>query len=40
MRELRFNEETLRDGQQSLWANRMPTAPMLPIAAAMDQAGF
>ncbi len=40
MREIRFNEETLRDGQQSLWANRMPTAPMLPIAAAMDQAGF
>ena len=40
MRTIRFNEETLRDGQQSLWANRMPTAPMLPIAAAMDQAGF
>jgi len=40
MREIRFNEETLRDGQQSLWANRMPTAPMLPIAPAMDRAGF
>jgi len=40
MREIRFNEETLRDGQQSLWANRMPTGPMLPIAAAMDRSGF
>jgi oxaloacetate decarboxylase alpha subunit len=40
MREIRFNEETLRDGQQSLWANRMPTGPMLPIAPAMDRAGF
>jgi len=40
MRKIRFNEETLRDGQQSLWANRMPTGPMLPIAQAMDRAGF
>ena len=40
MKEIRFNEETLRDGQQSLWANRMPTAPMLSIAPAMDAAGF
>ena len=40
MKEIRFNEETLRDGQQSLWANRMPTAPMLSIARTMDAAGF
>ncbi|MEA3222452.1 MAG: pyruvate carboxylase subunit B [Thermodesulfobacteriota bacterium] len=40
MSELRFNEETLRDGQQSLWANRMPTRSMLPIAPTMDEAGF
>ncbi len=40
MKPLRLNEETLRDGQQSLWANRMPTAPMLPIAPVMDAAGF
>ncbi|HSR10536.1 MAG TPA: carboxylase, partial [Thermodesulfobacteriota bacterium] len=40
MREIRFNEETLRDGQQSLWANRMPTAPMLAAAPLMDRAGF
>jgi pyruvate/oxaloacetate carboxyltransferase len=37
---LRFNEETLRDGQQSLWANRMRTSSMLPIAPIMDEAGF
>lgn len=40
MKELRFNEETFRDGQQSLWANRMKTSSMLPIAPVMDQAGF
>ena len=40
MNELRFNEETFRDGQQSLWANRMRTASMLPIAPVMDEAGF
>lgn len=40
MSELRFNEETLRDGQQSLWANRMTTKAMLPIASTMDDAGF
>ena len=40
MKELRFNEETLRDGQQSLWANRMTTASMLPIAPMMEQARF
>ena len=40
MKEIRFNEETLRDGQQSLWANRMTTASMLPIAPMMEQARF
>jgi len=40
MGEIRFNEETLRDGQQSLWANRMTTSSMLPIAETMDRAGF
>lgn len=40
MKELRINEETLRDGQQSLWANRMTTKAMLPIAPTMDNAGF
>ncbi|MCX5837833.1 MAG: carboxylase, partial [Deltaproteobacteria bacterium] len=40
MKELQINEETLRDGQQSLWANRMKTESMLPICSALDQAGF
>lgn len=37
---LEFIEETLRDGQQSLWANRMKTEAMLPIAPTLDKAGF
>jgi len=38
--ELGFVEETLRDGQQSLWANRMTTESMLPAAPMLDNAGF
>jgi oxaloacetate decarboxylase alpha subunit len=33
-------DTTLRDGHQCLWATRMTTAHMLPIAEKMDQAGF
>lgn len=33
-------DETLRNGQQSLWATRMRTESMLPIASVMDRAGF
>ncbi len=33
-------DTTLRDAQQSLWATRMSTASMLPIAEQMDRAGF
>jgi oxaloacetate decarboxylase alpha subunit len=40
MKPLFFLEETLRDGQQSLWANRMTTASMLPAAPMMDKVGF
>jgi oxaloacetate decarboxylase (Na+ extruding) subunit alpha len=39
-REIRFMDTTLRDGQQSLWATRMTTAMMLPIAEKLDHAGF
>jgi pyruvate/oxaloacetate carboxyltransferase len=39
-RELLFVEETLRDGQLSLWATRMSTEDMLSIAATIDRAGF
>ncbi len=37
---LRFLDETLRNGQQSLWATRMKTKSMLPIAPVMNEAGF
>jgi oxaloacetate decarboxylase alpha subunit len=40
MAKLHFVEETLRDGQQSLWANRMTTASMLPACPMLDGAGF
>ena len=40
MTRLDFVDVTLRDAHQCLWATRMPTAMMLPIAARMDRAGF
>ncbi len=40
MKEISFVDTTLRDGHQSLWATRMRTAHMLPIAPIMDEAGF
>ncbi|HEY6254210.1 MAG TPA: hypothetical protein VIY51_00275, partial [Xanthobacteraceae bacterium] len=40
MDEIRFVDTTIRDGHQSLWAERMSTGMMLPIARRLDQAGF
>lgn len=40
MRELGFVDTTLRDAHQCLWATRMTTAMMLPIAPRMDGIGF
>jgi len=40
MKQLRVLDETLRMGQQALWATRMKTKWMLPIAPVMDAAGF
>lgn len=40
MTAVHFVDTTLRDGQMSLWATGMTTAMMLPVAAAIDQAGF
>lgn len=37
---LKITDVTLRDGHQSLFATRMRTEDMLPIAAQMDKAGF
>ena len=40
MREIRIVDQTLRDAHQSLWASRMTTAMMLPVAERMDRIGF
>lgn len=40
MKKLKLLDETLRNAQQSLWATRMRTESMLPIADVIDQAGF
>ncbi len=40
MKMINFIDTTLRDGHQSLWATRMKTAHMLPVAPLIDQAGF
>lgn len=39
-RTIHLTDETLRDGQQCLWATRMRTEHMLPIAEHLDNAGF
>ncbi|MBU0544534.1 MAG: pyruvate carboxylase subunit B [Proteobacteria bacterium] len=40
MKMISFIDTTLRDGHQSLWATRMKTAHMLPIAPEIDRAGY
>jgi oxaloacetate decarboxylase alpha subunit len=40
MDNVEFVDVTLRDGHQSLWAERMTTGMMLPVAERMDRAGF
>ena len=40
MREIRFVDTTVRDGQLSLWALGMRTGAMLAIAEQMDRCGF
>ena len=37
---IKFVDTTIRDGHQSLWAESMTTGMMLPVAEAMDRAGF
>ncbi len=39
-RNVQITDTTLRDAHQSLWATRMRTADMLPIAEKLDQIGF
>jgi oxaloacetate decarboxylase alpha subunit len=38
--DIHFVDTTLRDGHASLWAERMTTGMMLPIAERLDEAGF
>jgi oxaloacetate decarboxylase alpha subunit len=40
MDKIEFVDVTLRDGHQSLWAERMTTGMMLPVAEHLDRAGF
>ena len=40
MEQVSFVNVTLRDGHQSLWAERMTTGMMLPVAERLDRAGF
>ena len=40
MPKLEIMDVTIRDGQQSLWATRMPVGDMLPILPKMDRVGY
>src|SRR5215831_19314164 len=40
MEDIHFVDTTIRDGHQSLWAERMSTGMMLPIAKNLNEAGF
>jgi len=40
MRKIKFVDQTIRDAQQSLWANLMSNEMLLPIAAEMDKVGY
>ena len=40
MKKIGIVDTTLRDAHQCLWATRMTTAMMLPIAQTMDSIGF
>lgn len=40
MSEVRIIDTTLRDAPQCLWATRMTTAMMMPVAEKIDRAGF
>src|SRR5690554_7896496 len=39
-RRIELVDTTLRDGHQCLWATRMRTEHMLPVAQKLDEAGF
>ena len=37
---IEFLDETMRDGQQSLWGMRMQAGMALPVAPLIDRTGF
>lgn len=39
-RRVKITDTTLRDAHQSLWATRMRTSDMLPVAEKLDQIGY
>jgi oxaloacetate decarboxylase alpha subunit len=40
MAHIQFLDETMRDGQQSLWGMRMQAGMALPVASAIDHTGY
>ena len=40
MKEIKIIDQTFRDAHQCLWASRMTTGMMLPVAGQMDRIGF
>ena len=40
MKRIGLVDTTFRDAQQCLWATRMTTPMMLPVAERLDRAGF
>ena len=40
MAHIEFLDETMRDGQQSLWGMRMQAGMALPVAPIIDRSGF
>lgn len=40
MADIEFIDQTLRDGQQSLWGMRMRPSQMMPVTGELDGAGF
>ena len=40
MAHIEFLDETMRDGQQSLWGMRMQAGMALPVAPLIDRTGY
>ena len=40
MAHIKFLDETMRDGQQSLWGMQMQAGMVLPVTPTIDQTGY